>query len=125
MMFLDVVQIVFGLGLVYLIWSAIIWKEWSFLIGIAALFVVPISVILISSYPIPGFGIIYVIWFVILFGSRDKGLKEDEAVPTVGGVAIKAAQYAFVTVLIAGAISLLFSGGASDGGCSRATPQFC
>ena len=124
-MFLDILQIVFGLGIAYLIWSAIIWKEWNFLIGMAALFVVPISVILISSYRIPGFGIIYVVWFIILFGSRDKGLKEGEAAPTVGGVAIKAAQYAFVTVLIAGAISLLFSGGASDGGCSRATPQFC
>ena len=124
-MFLDFLQIVFGLGIAYLVWSAIIWKECNFLIGMAALFVVPVSVILISSYPIPGFGVIYVVWFVIIFGSRDKWVEEDEAALTVGGVAIKAAQYAFVTVLIAGAISLFFGGGASDGGCSRATPQFC
>lgn len=125
MTFLDIIQIAFGLGIAYLAWSAIIWKEWDFLIGMAALFVVPISVILISSYPLPAFGIIYVLWFIILFSSREKGLGEDEEVPTAGGVAVKAAQYAFVTVLVAGAISFLFGGGASGGGCSRATPQFC
>lgn len=125
MTLLDILQIAFGLGIAYLAWSAIISKDWNFLIGMAALFVVPISVILISSYPLPAFGIIYVLWFVILFSSKDKGLKENEGVPTAGSVAIKAAKYAFVTMLVAGAISFLLGGGASDGGCSRATPQFC
>lgn len=101
------------------------WKDWSFLFGLAALFIVPVSAILISTFPLIGFGVAYALWFVVLFGARGKAAGAEDAPQSVGDVAWKAAQYAFFTVLIAFALNLFFGGGSDGGGCSRATPQFC
>lgn len=123
--FTEIIQIVVLAGIGFFVWSAVVSKDWNFLIGLGALFIVPLSAILISTYPLVGFGVVYALWFGVLFSSRDKVAGAEEAPPSVGNVAWKATQYALVTVLIAFALNAFFGGGGSDGGCSRATPQFC
>jgi hypothetical protein len=121
---IEVMQLALMAGIGFFVWCAIASKEWGFLIGLAALFIVPISSILISTFPLAGFGAVYALWFIVLFSSRDKIAGDNGASESVGNVVWKAALYAFITVLIAFALNAFFGGG-SDGGCSRATPQFC
>lgn len=124
--FTEIIQMVVLAGIGFFIWSAVVSKDWNFLIGLGALFIVPLSAILISTYPLVGFCVVYALWFGLLFSSRDKVAGPEESPQSIGSVAWKAAQYALVTVLIAFALNAFFGGvGGSGGGCSRATPQFC
>ncbi|UQG58575.1 hypothetical protein MIH18_12450 [Marinobacter sp. M3C] len=121
---IEVMQLVLMAGIGFFVWCAIASKEWGFLVGLAALIIIPISSILISTFPVAGFGAVYGLWFILLFSSRGKIVGDHGAQESVSSVVWKAALYAFVTVLIAFALNAFFGGG-SGGGCSRATPQFC
>jgi|GEM_PF-6018478 len=111
--------------IVFLAWSAIVSKDWNFLIGLCGIFIVPLTIHLISRYPVIAFFVSYVVWFSLFLSTRISDDKEGKTPEPIGNIAWEAAKYACATVIISVVISAVLGGLGSEGNCSRASPQYC